>query len=168
MGELDQLPATIEKGDRAAGVIDEPGEDTLPPQQQAALELLAGGKSVAETARLAGVGRATVFRWLRNHPVFRAALNQWQDQIRSSCQTRLMALTDKATDAVEKALDAGDARSALQLLKGMGVLKEIPAGPTDPEEVRKRDEIEREERRIALKRDAAKLDMADMEAEMGI
>ena len=117
---------------------------------------------------LAGVGRATVFRWLKNDPVFRAALNQWHDQIKSGCQSRLLSLTDKATDAVEKALDAGDARTALQLLKGMGMIKERAVGPTDPEEIRKRNEIEREERRIALKRDRAKLSMADMEAEMGM
>jgi hypothetical protein len=165
MGELDQLPATIDRADCAKEVRD---EGRLPANQQTALELLVGGKSVAETARLAGVGRATVFRWLKNDPVFRAAVNQWHDQIESGCQSRLLSLTDKATDAVEKALDAGDARTALQLLKGMGMIKERAVGPTDPEEIRTRNEIEREQRRIALKGDRAKLSMADMEAEMGI
>jgi len=109
-----------------------------------------------------------VFRWLKNDPVFQAAHNQWHDQIRSSCQSRLLSLTGKAADALEKALDAGDARSALQLLKWMGMIKERVVGPTEPEEVRKKSEIDREERRIALKRDRAKLFVADMQAEMGI
>jgi hypothetical protein len=168
MGEANQLPATIDKGDRAGEISDEPNDGRLPPQQQTAMELLVGGKSVAETARLAGVGRATVFRWLKNDSVFRAALNQWHDQIESGCQSRLLSLTDKAADAIEKALDAGDARTAMQLLKGMGMIKERAVGPTDAEEIRKRSEIEREQRRIALKRDRAKLSMEEMEAEMGL
>ncbi len=168
MGEAEQLPAIIDKSDCAEKVSDDPNDGRLPPQQQTAMELLVGGKSVAETARLAGVGRATVFRWLKNDPVFRAALNQWHDQIESGCHSRLMSLTDKAGDAIEKALDAGDARTAMQLLKGMGMIKERATGPTDPEEIRTRSEIEREQRRIGLKRDRAKLSTEDMEAEMGL
>ena len=84
------------------------------------MELLVGGKSVAETARLAGVGRATVFRWLKNDSVFRAALNQWHDQIESGCQSRLLSLTDKAADAIEKALDAGDAQDRDAIAEGNG------------------------------------------------
>jgi transposase-like protein len=168
MGERDQLPVRVDNGNREEEVNGVGIELRLPAQQQAALEMLMGGKSVAETARLVGAGRATVFRWLKNDPVFQAAHNQWHDQIRSSCQSRLLSLTGKAADALEKALDAGDARSALQLLKWMGMIKERVVGPTEPEEVRKKSEIDREERRIALKRDRAKLFVADMQAEMGI
>jgi len=141
--------------------------EQLPPEQQTALELLVGGKAVAETARQVGVSRSTVFRWLKNDPVFRAAYNQWQEEIQSSCQSRLMTMTDKAADALEKSLEGGDGRLALQLLKGMGMIKERAVGPTDAEEVRKRNEIEREERRIALKRDEARLGTLDMEAMAG-
>ena len=97
--------------------------EQLPPEQQTALELLVGGKAVAETARQVGVSRSTVFRWLKNDPVFRAAYNQWQEEIQSSCQSRLMTMTDKAADALEKSLEGGDGRLALQLLKGMGMIR---------------------------------------------
>jgi transposase-like protein len=120
--ESDQSPVT------GGGTL---AADNLAAHQQATLELLVTGKSIAETARSAGVSRMTIHRWLKHDPVFRAAYNQWHEQLRESCRSRLQAMTDKAADALEKALEAGDARSALQLLKGMGMIKERPAEPTE-------------------------------------
>jgi hypothetical protein len=114
--------------------------------QQRALEYLVAGKSVAETGRLIGVARATMFRWLKRDAEFRAAFNRWHAEIESNCHSRLMTMTDKAVDTVEKALEHGNARAALELLRGMGMLKgwRGGAGPTEAEEIRRRDE--REER----------------------
>ncbi len=103
--------------------------------QQAALELLLTGKSIAESARSAGVSRTTVYQWLKSDPVFQAAYNEWHEEMRESSRSRLLMLTDKATIAVEKALESGDAKTGLQLLKAMGMLKDRPPGPTDPEDV---------------------------------
>jgi transposase-like protein len=147
---------------------DETPGGRLAVEQQAALELLVTGKSITETARAAGVARSTIYHWLRHDPVFQAAYNQWHDQLEEGCRSRLMTLTDKATDAIEKALENGDARAALQLLKGMGMIRHKIVGPTDAEEIRERDEIKREERRIALKRDKGKLIMEDLYAEGGM
>jgi hypothetical protein len=72
----------------------------------------------------------------------------------------LMTLTDKATDAIEKALENGDARAALQLLKGMGMIRHKIVGPTDAEEARKRMEIEKRKR-------ASRLMFDEMEADIG-
>ena len=140
----------------------------LAVEQQAALELLVTGKSITETARAAGVARSTIYHWLRHDPVFQAAYNQWHDQLEEGCRSRLMTLTDKATDAIEKALENGDARAALQLLKGMGMIRHKIVGPTDAEEIRKKSEIERERRKIALKRDRASLYTEDLGAEIGL
>lgn len=41
-------------------------------------------------------------------------------------------------------------------------------GPTDAEEIRKKSEIERERRKIALKRDRASLYTEDLGAEIGL
>lgn len=82
----------------------------LAADQQNAMELLVMGKTIAETARSAGVSRTTIYHWLRNDPVFQAAYNQWHDQLEEGCRSRLLTLTDKATDAIEKALENGDAR----------------------------------------------------------
>jgi hypothetical protein len=114
------------------------------------------------------VARSTIYHWLRHDPVFQAAYNQWHDQLEEGCRSRLMTLTDKATDAIEKALENGDARAALQLLKGMGMIRHKEIGPTNAEEIRERDAIKREERRIALKRDKGKLIMEDLYAEGGM
>jgi transposase-like protein len=140
----------------------------LAVEQQAALELLVTGKSITDTARAAGVARSTIYHWLRHDPVFQAAYNQWHDQLEEGCRSRLMTLTDKATDAIEKALENGDARAALQLLKGMGMIRHKIVGLTDAEEIRARDEIQKEKKRIALKRDKGGLVMEDLLAEGGM
>jgi len=152
--------ATAGKGDLATL--------NLAANQQATLELLITGKSIAETARTAGVSRMTIHRWLKHDPAFQAAYNQWHEQLQESCRSRLQSMTEKAADALEKALESGDARAALQLLKGMGMIKERTPGSTDAEEIRNRDEIAREKRKIALKRDRAGLVMEDLYAEGGL
>ncbi|MGD0766763.1 MAG: helix-turn-helix domain-containing protein [Tepidisphaeraceae bacterium] len=143
------------------------GNEGLAVEQQTALELLLLGKSVAETAKSTGVSRQTVHRWLKHDATFRAAYNEWHDQLKESSRSRLLMLTDKATDALEKALEAGDARAALQLLKGMGLIKDEPAGPTDPQEVKKSMEMEEKRRKIALRRERGKLENEDQTAELG-
>ncbi|MGA2232391.1 MAG: hypothetical protein ABSH22_15970, partial [Tepidisphaeraceae bacterium] len=118
----------------------------LPAPQRAALELLLNGKSIAETARTAGVCRATLYNWLRTDPVFQAAYNQWHDELEKSCRSRLMTLTDKAADAVAHAVEGGDAKVAMQLLKGMGLLSPAPARLTDPDELRQQADLDRKRR----------------------
>ncbi len=80
----------------------------LPTDQQVALEAMLVGKSITETARAAGVSRTTIYFWLNHDPAFRASFNLWHDQLQQSCHSRLLTMTDKAVDAVEKALERGD------------------------------------------------------------
>ncbi|MGD0541573.1 MAG: hypothetical protein ABSB33_08650 [Tepidisphaeraceae bacterium] len=89
---------------------------------------------------------------MRKDPVFQAAYNEWHDQLRESSRSRLLLLTEKATDAVEKALEAGDARTGLQLLKGMGLLRDLPPGPTDPAAVKRMSELEKRRQKSELER----------------
>jgi hypothetical protein len=104
-------------------------------EQRAALDLLCSGKTVAQTAELAGISRATVYRWLKSDAVFQAAYNQWHDQMRLSGRSRLLMLVEKAVGALEKALEAGEWRAAACLVKGLGLLSDREPGPTDPAEV---------------------------------
>jgi hypothetical protein len=62
-------------------------------------------------------------------------------------QSRLLGLAEKAADCVGRSIDEGDAKTALTLLKGLGVLSEPPAGSDDPAE------LERE--RVKAQRDRA-------------
>jgi hypothetical protein len=157
----DQLAETAQKGS---------GRElaTLGVEQQTALELLLTGKSIAETARSAGVSRVAIYRWLKHDAAFQAAYNQWHDQLQESCRSRLQALTDKATDALEKALEAGDARAALQLLKGMGMIKERMPGPTEPEEVEKVLAMDEKRRELKLRRERARLREDELTVDAGI
>jgi hypothetical protein len=121
--------------------------ENLPPEQTAALELLLAGRTVVEAAQATGVNRKTIHRWLKNDPAFQAAYNEWQEQMKETCRSRLLVLTDKATAAVEKALENGDAKSAMQLLKEIGLLAPMAARPTDEQEVRKAAELAAKRRR---------------------
>jgi DNA-binding phage protein len=135
------------------------GLDSL---QQEALISLREGKTISETALSAGIARMTLYRWLKTDPGFQAAYNQWQEEIEQSCRARMMALSDKAADTLEAALEVGDVRAALQLLKGLGLIRARKARRlTDADEVARREAI-KEKRRVA------KLERAERNVETDI
>src|SRR5579872_2546931 len=113
---------SLRKGEAMGIEAIEKGKEDLPVEQRTALELLLLGKSMAETARESGVSRGTVYNWLKNDAGFQAAYNRWHDEMQESCRSRLLMMTDKAAGALEKALEAGNANAALQLLRGMGLI----------------------------------------------
>ena len=138
------------------------GPVELEAEKAAALELLKLGNSMAQTARGAGVSRVTLYRWLKSDPQFGAAYNQWLNELEESGRARLMMLTDKATFAVERALEAGDAKMAMQLLKGMGLIKpsEGPR-PTDPADVAKAAELADMKQKCKLLEEERELELQD-------
>jgi DNA-binding CsgD family transcriptional regulator len=131
--------------------------DGLPANKREVLEMLVQGRSVTETAQSTGVGRRTVYNWLKDDPAFAALYNQWHEEMKETCRSRLLMLGGKAAGAIEKALEAGDAKTALQLLKGIGLLTPTPEKPTDAEEVRKDAELERKNRQTERQIAEAKL-----------
>jgi Helix-turn-helix domain len=149
-------------------VVREAALGSLDGEQQVALELLLMGKSIAETARSTGISRSTVYQWLRKDPVFQAAYNEWHEEMRESSRSRLLMLTDKATEAVEKALESGDAKTAMQLLKAMGMLKDRPAGPTDAEEVTRISGLEKRKRAARREREEARMREEEVMSKAGI
>ena len=54
---------------------------TLTPQQETAVDLLASGKTVTDTATAVEVTRQTVSEWLNHHPGFQAALNSRRQEL---------------------------------------------------------------------------------------
>jgi len=126
-------------------------EIVLATEQQVVLEGLVVGKSVTEISQSAGVGRATIYRWMKD-PTFRAAFNQWHEQMLESGRSRLLMMVDKAANSLEKALEAGDAKAALELLRGMGVLRPRPIGPTDADEIRRLSDLEKRQKNVELMR----------------
>jgi predicted DNA-binding transcriptional regulator AlpA len=110
------------------------------------LRTLATGKSVAETSRLMGLSRMTIYRWLKKDADFRAAFNEWQNSVQLSVRARLLAMTDAAVDAVGNAVAKGDAKLSIALLTKLKTFEAAPTDkPTSSEEARQ--EIDLEERR---------------------
>ena len=94
----------------------------LDARQLRALESLLGGSTATEAALAAGVDRRTLFRWQRTDSEFQAALNRGRREIRDAAELRLERLATSAVAALEKALEEGDARSALAVLRGLGLM----------------------------------------------
>jgi hypothetical protein len=115
------------------------GSDAPTPQQEQAIEGLLSGQGITRAAREAGVDRTTVWRWLKDDPAFQAAYNRARLELQAAVQARLLGLTEHAVTCLEQAIKLGDARTALALLRGVGLLDGEPArvGPDDPERVRR-------------------------------
>jgi uncharacterized protein with von Willebrand factor type A (vWA) domain len=138
------------------------GEAGLGPEQQRALELLLEGKSVVEVAKAVGIHRGSLHRWMKHDAVFVAAYNQWHEQMRDGSHSRLMMIAERATGAVEKAIDAGDGRLALRLLEKMGVVKEREMGPTDAEEIEEQWAMEVKRKNLKRRKEASDMHIEEM------
>jgi hypothetical protein len=109
----------------------------LSQPQLSAIEALSAGKSMNEAAAAAGVDRSTLYRWRRDDDAFRAALAGVRNAAREELRTRLLTLAAKACAVVDTALDAGDAKTAIAILRGCGALPGVaPQESDDPRELR--------------------------------
>ena len=101
--------------------------------QRAVLAELLSGATVTDAAKSARINRTTVYKWLKK-PAFKSALNDSRNVIRQSLHARLMQTAAQAVETVEKAIEDGDAKSALAVLKGLGLLSEEskPANSKEP------------------------------------
>ena len=79
-------------------------ERRLTEIQQQAIEVLATGTSVSETARKIGVTRATVSRWVNHDVDFFTALNRLRSDMHESHGDRLRTLATQAFDVLEETL----------------------------------------------------------------
>jgi hypothetical protein len=154
-----------EAGDVKSGDVFDP---PLSKRQQQALELLQGGNTVTFAANLTGVTRATIHRWLKHDPAFMAAYQQSQEEHHRDTRARLLALARKAASAVEMALEKGDAKTGMQLLKTLGILRPEPECSTDPEEIRSRLKLATRRRQLDLREEEAELSEDGLLLDLGI
>ena len=112
-----------------------PPGTNLSVEQLNAIDILVRGKTDQETALAVGVVRETVTRWRNDNPYFAAELNKQRKLIWGTNQDRLRSLTTKAVDTIETALDAGDSKAAVEVLKAVGLYGQVtpPSGPVDAE-----------------------------------
>jgi len=134
----------------------QPDTDTwaLSPPQETAIDLLASGKTVTDTAIAVDMTRQTVSEWLHHHPGFQAALNAKRQELWAGMTDRLRSLLPKALDVLEQELE-GDNRmqAAVHLLKAAGAYGlSVPAGPVDPEEaaVAEQERVNHQRQRVRM------------------
>ena len=114
----------------------------LPQNQITALEALSAGATATEAAVRAGVNRTTVYRWLREDPVFVAKLNRSRLEQRQSIQAEIRGLAREALATLRSLLNdtntpaAVRLKTALSVLEGVGGIQPESIGATEPEKVR--------------------------------
>jgi AcrR family transcriptional regulator len=105
----------------------------LAPKQQKAIGLILAGCSLADVAKRVEVSRGTIHHWTRRSGKFIAALENWRSDMERTTRARLLGLSALGFKAIHRALEAGDAKLALQLFKGLGVIAKEKTGADEPE-----------------------------------
>lgn len=110
-------------------------EQGLTIEQLNAIDMLITGQSDQAVADVVGVSRPTVTSWRLYDPYFQAELNRRRKEIWGAAADRLRSLLPKAFDVIEREIDSGSYRAALELIKlaGLGDVGEI--GSDDAEEI---------------------------------
>lgn len=109
-------------------------------------------------AKAAGVTRATLWRRSNKDAMFQAALNSYKREVFEQVETHAVGLAKLAVEAVENALRAGDAKTGIAVLRGLGMLDgtRLPMPTDDVQELRLR------QRRAAYARLVAEIDTPDL------
>ena len=122
---------------------------TLTPQQETAVDLLASGKTVTDTAQAIEVTRQTVSEWLNHHPGFQAALNRRRQELWIGMTDTLRGLLPKALEVLKSELESETPLpAAVHVLKACGLYGMLPPrGPTEVEDAVLAEEERQSERR---------------------
>lgn len=104
-------------------------------EQENAIDSLITGATDAETAARVGVARTTISDW-RHNPLFLATLEQRRAELWRAPQEKLRSLAMKAVENLAAAIESGDLKASVELLKCIGLYGTVvPIGETDPETV---------------------------------
>jgi hypothetical protein len=121
----------------------------LDSRQRRAIEQLVAGARQEEAAKVAGVNRETISRWLNHDPEFAAELDALNAAMTEGAMRRMASLIDAAIDQVAALLNDADAAIRMRAVAFVfenGPLKKggAPAESTrvlTPEELAEADEI---------------------------
>ncbi len=90
-------------------------------EQQNAIDLLILGKTDKEVAEAVGVNRTTMWEWRTAHPLFMATLERRRAEVWRQPQERLRSLLSKAVENLAAAVEEGDVKVSLEILKAVGM-----------------------------------------------
>lgn len=113
---------------------------TLTPQQERAIELLLAGSTRVGAAEEVGIGRTTLYRWLKN-PAFRQELRDRQAAALEEAMAALAAAAWDLATVIIVLAQATDTPPAVRLQAARGGLADL---------LRMRESLELEERLAAL------------------
>ncbi len=130
---------------------DAPPEE-LSATQITALAGLLAGKSVVDAAEAAGVGRTTIYKWLRNDFAFQAAVNRGRRGLRQSVALRVEQLAADAAECVAQAVRNGNVKAAMEILRRTDMLAPPKIGSDDEEQlaIEHQEQMEKRADRVAL------------------
>jgi hypothetical protein len=99
---------------------------------------------VTDAAAAAGVNRWTVHAWLRENFAFQAALNRGRRDLRQAVLHRLDRIANNATECIDKAIQGGDVKAAMEIVKRLDFFTSRHIGSDDATEL----ELDDNERRV--------------------
>jgi transposase len=113
--------------------------EELSPKQQQVLVALVGGESVTLAAKLAGVDRTTVYRWLKN-PTFAAERNRLSKERLDQLRAKAISLGETALETIQDVMTTAESprarlEAAKMAIKITGLDKPARIGPTEAEEI---------------------------------
>jgi hypothetical protein len=133
---IEEMPADSEM---AAGDQTPPEEmdpQAVSPRQRWALEAFCKGGTIGDAAKAANVSRQTLHRWRAKYPHFAMAMSSWSSACLSTAESQLAELASRAVGALSNAIDKGDARTAMAVLRSLGVLRTYQPSKAPKEEMR--------------------------------
>lgn len=121
----------------------------LTPQQAAAADLLASGRTVTDAAEAVGVARQTVSEWLNRSNTFQAEVGRRRGEVWDCAVDRLRGLLPKALDLIERELQGNSLTAAMAVLRAAGLHGVgAPTGPRTLEEVELAEQEREADRRL--------------------
>ena len=99
-------------------------EEVLSPKKLQAIALLLEGKSNVKVAEELGIDRATIARW-RKEPGFTEFFQLQVAELKINQGNKLLNLSRKALDVIEKSLDDGNLKAAVFVINRQDRLEEI-------------------------------------------
>ena len=121
--------------------------DSLEPQQQQALVLLAGGQGVDEISDTLNIHRTTLWRW-RKQPEFIASWNQMVQQGKEKQVQTLLELQQQALSVLKDSLSNQNEllrfKAAITIVEKVGAITEGPVYVDEIQHKQQQDEKFRE------------------------